>query len=72
MVCDNKKYRCIGLLNSAYKVLSAVMLKRLMAETTGYLQDWQAGFRQGRGCRDNVMILRTLVEQRLRKVNHSF
>ena len=33
------KYRCIGLLNSAYKVLSVVMLKRLMVETKGYLKD---------------------------------
>ena len=61
------KYRCIGLLNSAYKVLSAVMLRRLMNETKWYLQDWQAGFgfRQARGCRDNVMILRTLIDKML-------
>ena len=59
------KYRCIGLLNSAYKVLSAVMLQRLMKETKGYLQDWQAGFRQGRGCHNNVLILRTLVDKML-------
>ena len=61
------KYRCIGLLNSGYKVLSAVMLKRLQTETKGYLKDWQAGFRQGRGCRDNVLILRTLIEKMLRE-----
>ena len=64
---DPTKYRCIGLLNSAYKVLSAVMLQRLMIETKGYLQDWQAGFRQGRGCRDNVLILRTLVDKMLKE-----
>ena len=61
------KYRCIGLLNSGYKVLSAVMLHRLQSETKGYLKDWQAGFRQGCGCRDNVLILRTLVEKMLRE-----
>ena len=61
------KYRCIGLLNSAYKVLSAVMLQRLMTETEGYLQDWQAGFRQGRGCRDNVLIIRTLIDKMLKE-----
>ena len=64
---DPSKYRCIGLLNSAYKVLSAVMLQRLIKETQHYLQDWQAGFRQQRGCRDNVMILRTLVSKALRE-----
>ena len=64
---DPRKYRCIGLLNSAYKVLSAVMLARLQRETQSYLKDWQAGFRQNRGCRDNVMILRTLVDRMLRE-----
>ena len=48
---DPSKYRCIGLLNAAYKVLSAVMLQRLIMETQHYLQDWQAGFRQQRGCK---------------------
>ena len=38
-----------------------------MTETEGYLQDWQAGFRQGRGCRDNVLILRTLVGKMLKE-----
>ena len=64
---DPTKYRCIGLLNSAYKVLSAVMLARLVVETSHYLQDWQAGFRQTRGCRDNVMILRTMVNKMMRE-----
>lgn len=64
---DPGKYRCIGLLNSAYKVLSTVMLQRLQVETKVYLKDWQAGFRQGRGCRDNVLILRTLVDKMLRE-----
>ena len=36
---DPTKYRCIGLLNAAYKVISAIMLKRLQKETKGYLQD---------------------------------
>ena len=33
------KYRCIGLPNSVYKVLSAVMLQRVTTETEGYLKD---------------------------------
>ena len=43
------------------------MLKRITKETEGYLQDWQAGFRQRRGCRDNVMILKTAVDKMLRE-----
>jgi hypothetical protein len=60
---DPSKYRYIGLLNHAYKVLSTIILGRINAETAGYLQDWQAGFRQRRGCRDNIHILRTLIDQ---------
>ena len=43
------------------------MLARLNAETKGYLKDWQAGFRQRRGCRDNIMILRTLIDKILQQ-----
>ena len=50
------KYRCIGLLCHAYKVLSQCMLARLNEETAGFLADWQAGFWANRGCRDNIMI----------------
>ena len=62
---DPSKYRCVGLLNHCYKVLSQCLLARLDKETDGYLADWQAGFRKLRGCRDNVMTLRTLVEDML-------
>ena len=61
---DPSKYRCLGLLNHAYKVLSNIILGRLV-EAEDYLQDWQAGFRKGRGCRDNAMILRTLCDRML-------
>ena len=64
---DPSKYRCIGLLNHCYKILSQCLLERLNAETDGYLADWQAGFRKQRGCRDNVMVLRTLIEDMLEK-----
>ena len=59
---DPTKYRCIGLLGHAYKALSQCMLVRINDETNGYLSDWQAGFRKERGCRDNVMIMRTIYE----------
>ena len=59
---DPSKYRCIGLLGHAYKALSQCMLARINVETAEYLSDWQAGFRETRGCRDNTMIMRTLFE----------
>ena len=36
---DPSKYRCIGLLNHCYKILSHCMLARLAAETQGFLAD---------------------------------
>ena len=36
---DPTKYRCIGLLSHAYKVLSQCMLARLNTETDGFLAD---------------------------------
>ena len=56
---DPANYRCIALLNHAFKTLSQIMLARMTAQCDGFLQDWQAGFRKSRGCRDNITILRT-------------
>ena len=61
------KYRALGLLNHAYKTLSQCLLARLEQETQGFLSDWQAGFREKRGCRDNIMILRTICEDALER-----
>ena len=54
---DPSKYRCIALLNHCYKILSQCMMEQLESETSGYLSEWQAGFRKQRGCRDNVLVL---------------
>ena len=62
---DPRKYRCLGMLNHCYKVLSRIILGRLTMKGEKYLQDWQAGFRQGRGCRDNSYILRVMSERML-------
>ena len=60
---DPTKYRCIGMLNTAYKILSSIILYRLIAGTDSFLKDWQAGFRAGRGTKDNIMIFRTLCDK---------
>ena len=62
---DPRKYRCIGLLTHAYKVMSQRLLARLETETAQYLSDWQAGFRKRRGYRDNVLTLRVIYDQML-------
>ena len=62
---DPSKYRCIALLNHAYKILSRIIMLRLVSKSELHLADWQAGFRPGRGCRDNTFILRTLCQRML-------
>ena len=51
--CAN--YRALGLCNHAYKIMSICILHRMIKETDWFLSEWQAGFRGGRGCRDNVL-----------------
>ena len=59
---DMENYRFICLLPHAYKLLSVYLLRRMLEEAGGFLPDYQAGFRAGRGCRDNVFILTLLLD----------
>ena len=59
---DYGNYRLINLLNHSYKVLSSLLLLRLLKETTDYFSESQAGFRKGRSCRDNIMILAQVID----------
>ena len=63
---DCSNYRCICLLKHAYKILSAMLMQRLIKECKNFLSDWQAGFRAKRGCRDNIFLLRALYDFVLR------
>ena len=56
---------CIGLLPHVYKILSLVLLERIVKECSEFLSDWQAGFRPERGCRDNILLLCVLFDQAL-------
>ena len=64
---DCSKYRAIGLLNHAYKIMSVVLLRRLVEECADFFSEWQAGFRPKRGCRDNTLLLRVLYDQVIRQ-----
>ena len=59
---DPTKNRCLTMLNHAYKALFQCLLTRIEKETGSYLSEWQAGFRATRGCRDNVLTLRTIYD----------
>ena len=60
-------YRAICLLCHAYKLISAVIARRLHVELEHILPDTQAGFRPARGTRDNVCILKWTVNMILRE-----
>ena len=68
---DFGNYRAICLLCHAYKLLSAVVARRLMDVLDGHLPDTQAGFRPARGCRDNVCALRWFIAMVLREGRHA-
>ena len=54
---DTANYRIICLPCHSFKLLSAVVARRLMAVLDDRRPDTQAGFRPARGCRDNIHVL---------------
>ena len=64
---DYNNYRAICLLIHAYKLLSAVIARRLHLDLVTILPDSQAGFRPARGTRDNVCILKWTIRMILRE-----
>jgi hypothetical protein len=60
--CEN--HRGISLVAVASKVLSAIMLRRLLEYRESQIRENQAGFRPGRGCIDHIFTLRQVLEQR--------
>ena len=64
---DFANYRAICLLSHAYKLLSAVIARRLHVELESKLPDSQAGFRPARGTRDNVCALKWTINMLLRE-----
>ena len=61
--CTN--YRTISLVSHASKVLLKVILSRIQHKTEQELPDEQAGFRPGRGTRDQITNLRVLMAKLL-------
>ena len=59
---DYGNYRAICLLCRSYKLISAVVARRLMAKLEDHLPDTLAGFRPARGCRDNVYPLKWFIQ----------
>lgn len=63
--CNN--YRGIALLNSAYKVLSLILLSRIEAYASNQIGEYQAGFRRNRSTTDQIHSLRNILEKRVER-----
>ena len=59
-------YRAIGFMCHSYTLLSMLVLHRMHDDVESRLAETQAGFRRERGCRDNVLLLRLLMDAVLR------
>jgi len=59
--CEN--YRTIALVSHASKILLRIILERIRVKTETEIADEQAGFRQGRGTRDQITNLRMLMRK---------
>lgn len=60
-------YRLIALANSLLKIFTQIILNRLIvwSDNVGAIPESQNGFRQERGCIDNIFILTSLIQLRL-------
>jgi len=58
-----ENYRTIALVSHASKILLWIILKRIRVKTETEIADEQAGFRQGRGTRDQITNLRILMHK---------
>jgi len=59
--CEN--YRTIALVYHASKILLRIILERIRVKTETEIADEQAGFRQGRGTRDNITNIRIVMHK---------
>ena len=59
--CSN--YRTIALISHASKVMLKILQARLQQYVNGELPDVQAGFRKGRGTRDQIANIHWIIEK---------
>ena len=66
---DPLNYRGIALLNTTSKIYEAILHKRLnkWCEEKEIILEEQGGFREERGCTDQIYVLSSLLESRRKK-----
>ena len=62
-----KNYRGISLLSIPGKIFAKILDARIRQVTEGKVMEEQAGFRVGRGCRDQIFVMRQLAEKTIEK-----
>ena len=62
-------YRPICLLSHAYKACAVILLTRLRNTIDSRIRPGQEGFRSGRGCADNLLVLRAAITYAIRNIN---
>ena len=63
-LCQN--YRGISLIDTAAKIFTSVLLRRISAERNSRTRPNQGGFRPGMGCVDQIFTLRRILEHRFK------
>ena len=66
-----KSYRPICLLSHAYKAFAVILLTRLRIIIDARIRTGQEGFRPGRGCADNLMVLRAAINYAIRNIDNT-
>lgn len=66
---DPQNYRPIALVCCIAKLFTEILKERLEKwfEDMSFLAEEQAGFRKGRGCRDNIFVLESIIKAKLSK-----
>ena len=63
--CSN--FRGISLLGVVGKVYDRILINRIRDKTENVVAEVQSGFRRGRGCTDQIFVVRQICEKYLRK-----
>lgn len=61
---DPNNYRGISILPVTYKILSSALLRRLEEQADHQIGEYQAGFRRGRSCSEQIWSLKTILQIR--------
>jgi hypothetical protein len=61
--CNN--YRGISLLSTSYKILTNILLSRLVLYIDEIIWDHQCGFRRNRSTTDQIFCIRQILEKKM-------